>query len=67
MNIMKHLLLGLIAVTVVVGPRRVVAAPITEQAAHAIGVDAYLYFYPLITMDITRKQSTNIEAGEGVW
>ncbi len=38
--------------------------PITEQEAHAIGVDAYLYFYPLVTMDITRKQSTNIEAGK---
>ena len=37
---------------------------ITEEAAHAIGVDAYLYFYPLTSMDITRKQSTNIEAGK---
>jgi hypothetical protein len=37
---------------------------ITEQQAHAIGVDAYLYFYSLITMDLTRKQSTNIEAGK---
>ncbi len=36
-------------------------ADIAEQAAHDIGVDAYLYFYPIITMDITRKQSTNIE------
>ena len=38
--------------------------PISEQQAHAIGVDAYLYFYPLVTMDITRKQSTNMEAGK---
>src|ERR1700733_13294823 len=38
--------------------------PITEEAARAIGVDAYVYFYPLISMDITRKQSTNIEAGK---
>src|SRR4051794_21380029 len=37
---------------------------ITEQEAHAIGVDAYLYFYSLISADITRKQSTNIEAGK---
>jgi len=39
---------------------------ITEQEAHAIGVNAYLYFYSLITMDLTRKQSTNIEPGKEV-
>ena len=38
---------------------------ITEQEARAIGVDAYLYFYPLVTMDLTRKQLTNIEPGKG--
>jgi hypothetical protein len=37
---------------------------ITEEVAHAIGVDAYLYFYPLLSMDITRKQFTNIEPGK---
>jgi hypothetical protein len=36
----------------------------TEEAVHAIAVDAYLYFYPLVSMDITRKQSTNILAGK---
>src|SRR5215472_154744 len=41
-------------------------AAVTEQEAHAIGVDAYLYFYPLITMDLTRKQSTNIGTGKEV-
>jgi len=40
------------------------AAAITEEAAHAIAVDAYLYFYPLLSMDITRKQSTNVEPGK---
>jgi hypothetical protein len=37
---------------------------ITEETAHAIALDAYLYFYPLISVDITRLQSTNIEAGK---
>lgn len=36
---------------------------ITAEEAHAIGVDAYVYFYPLLSMDITRKQFTNIEPG----
>ena len=31
----------------------------TEDRAHAIAVDAYLYFYPLVLMDLTRKQSIN--------
>ncbi|WP_419711108.1 DUF1254 domain-containing protein [Pseudomonas sp. NFX224] len=37
---------------------------ITAEEAHAIGVDAYVYFYPLLTMDITRQQFTNIEPGK---
>ncbi|KAB0486790.1 Uncharacterized conserved protein [Pseudomonas reinekei] len=36
----------------------------TPEEAHAIGVEAYVYFYPLLTMDITRKQFTNIEPGK---
>jgi hypothetical protein len=39
-------------------------APLTEQEAHAIAVDAYLYFYPLVTMDLTRRQMTNVPAGK---
>ena len=40
------------------------ATPISEQEAHAIGVDAYLYFYPLVTMDLTRRQMINVPAGK---
>jgi len=40
------------------------AEPVTPELAHAIAVDAYLYFYPLVTMDITRLQCTNIESGK---
>ena len=39
---------------------------VTEQEAHAIGVNAYLYFYPLLSLDLTRRQSTNIEPGKEV-
>src|SRR6516225_1301456 len=42
------------------------AAPLSSDEAHAIGVEAYLYFYPLVTMDITRKQLTNVEHSEGI-
>src|SRR5208283_230089 len=38
---------------------------VTEQEAQAIAVDAYIYFYPLVTMDVTRKQLTNVEPGKG--
>jgi hypothetical protein len=41
------------------------AASLSEQEAHALGVDAYLYFYPIITMDITRRQLTNQESTPG--
>ena len=39
---------------------------ITEQEAQSIARDAYIYFYPLVSMDVTRKQLTNVEPGKGV-
>jgi hypothetical protein len=37
---------------------------ISAAEARAIAVDAYIYFYPLVSMDITRLQSTNVEPGK---
>src|SRR5215831_10436690 len=42
------------------------AASVSPEEAHAIGVEAYLYFYSPVTMDITRKQLTNVERAEGI-
>ena len=39
---------------------------ITEEEAHAIGVQAYLYFYSLVTMDVTRRQLTNVQRPEDI-
>ena len=30
-----------------------------KQEAHAMGVEAYVYFYPLLSMDVSPKQFTN--------
>jgi hypothetical protein len=37
---------------------------ISPAEARTIAVDAYLYFYPLLSMDVSRKQFTNIEPGK---
>ena len=45
------------------GHRRANCRTDHEQEGHAIGVDAYVYFYSLMSMDITRKQFTHVEPG----
>ncbi|ODT08314.1 MAG: hypothetical protein ABS58_02850 [Mesorhizobium sp. SCN 65-20] len=57
--------LGVMTATVAFAQMAGAAETISQDEAHAIGVDAYVYFYPLITMDITRKQLTNAEAKAG--
>lgn len=42
------------------------AASITADEAHSIGVEAYVYLYPLVTMDITRRQLTNASKASGI-
>jgi hypothetical protein len=60
-NDLFALAMSSIALTALAPP----AQAITEDEAHSIGVNAYLYFYPLVTMDITRKQLSNQEPGPG--
>jgi hypothetical protein len=37
---------------------------LTVEEARRIAQDAYIYFYPLVLLDITRKHFTNIEPGK---
>jgi hypothetical protein len=37
---------------------------LTSQETESIAQEAYIYFYPLVLMDVTRKHFTNIEAGK---
>ena len=37
---------------------------VSAQEAEAIAREAYIYLYPLVMMDVTRRQLTNIEAGK---
>src|ERR1700712_4909647 len=39
---------------------------VSQRDAHAIGVTAYVYFYPLVTMDLTRRQLSNVARTEGI-
>lgn len=40
-------------------------APLSENEATDIATEAYIYGYPLITMDLTRRVMTNVAAPEG--
>lgn len=57
-HIVKALTIGLL-----IGPTLPLIAnaegTLTEREAQSIAVDAYVYFYPLLSMDVSRKQFTN--------
>jgi hypothetical protein len=65
-NSLSMLLAGVALATALSQSPMVRAQAISEQDAHDIGVNAYLYFYSPITMDVTRKQLTNVEPGKGL-
>jgi hypothetical protein len=42
------------------------SSKLSAEEVQTIANDAYVYFYPLVTMDLTRKQLTNVERAEGI-
>src|SRR5689334_19799467 len=42
-----------------------IADPVNAEEAYEIGLEAYIYFYPLVMMDITRRQATTTLTGNG--
>jgi hypothetical protein len=48
-----------------VADAKAVEAAAKELEAREIAIDAYMYAYPLVTMEITRRVSTNVEKPEG--
>jgi hypothetical protein len=40
-------------------------ALVKEKEAQEVAVEAYVYAYPLVTMEVTRRVSTNVEKPEG--
>lgn len=41
------------------------SAPVSEAEAQQLGVEAYIYGYPLVTMEYTRRVMTNVVKPEG--
>ena len=49
---------------VTVGPS-LPSGPVTAKEAAQTGIEAYIYGYPLVTMEMTRRVMTNVEKPEG--
>ncbi len=62
---MKKIFMVKLLVLVVIS-QWLVGSVVAADRTHEIGVEAYIYAYPLVLMEITRRVSTNVEAAKGI-
>ena len=68
MNIKKSILFVLICIVAALSfaaPGKAQNGKLSEAGALTLGTEAYIYGYPLVTMEITRRVITNVRAPEG--
>jgi hypothetical protein len=56
---------ALVGGLLIVGASASSAQTLTPSEATTVGEDAYIYGYPLVTMDMTRRVTTNVSAPDG--
>lgn len=61
MNLRATIAGAMLATSVLWGNGAAHAQELTQKEANAIAVEAYLYFYPLVTMDLTRRQLLSLD------
>jgi hypothetical protein len=56
--------LGQPATATPANPPAMTSSGLSQEDVLNTAIDAYVYLYPLVTMDVTRRQMTNLEAGK---
>lgn len=60
----RTVLCAALALTAMALPSAIRAEGTSAEEARTIAQEAYVYLYPLMTMDVSRRQATNIDAGK---